>query len=1530
MVLGRPELEQFIYALILATGEIVLMQENIMDILVEMKDNEVIPPNSIKSVTVQTGPTQVPFNSIGEFTLQVDPNSLNGDPPLIEVLPFHIDLPPNTNLDTFTVQIFNPTLHPITLHAHQTIGILTFTPTYDPSLIELNEQKALLKGVYPYITNVTNKYSLLDNPHDITKLRVGNINIDVRLDINDPEEKSKVNEIHINNELDESQQQELVRLLINYHKIFDNDGLNPNQVKQTDIEWTIDTGDHPPIRQRNYRYSPKVWELLNLRIKEFLAHGVISPSTSPWCNPIRPTLKPDNTIRFCLDLRKLNSITKKDAYPIQRIDEILDSLSKAKYFALLDLAAGYHQIPLAKKDREKTAFQTPEGLFEFNVLIEGATNGPAVFQRYMKSVLHGLVGTNCWVYIDDILVWGNTWPEFMKNLDKVLARLADHGLSVKAKKTYVGYQEILALGHIVGHGEVKPNPAKIKAVKDFPRPTDRKSVQRFLGLTNYYRRFIKNYSDIVHPIQMLNRNKTNFNWTKECEQAFIQIKDLLSSAPVLKLPDYNKPFIIQTDASGYGIGSILSQEYEDGLHPVQYISHELNPAEQNYSPTERECLAIIFAVKSFDIYLHQQPFILETDHKALSYLMSKNSPSKRLAKWAMMLSEYDFIIRYKKGQEMVHVDALSRAPLPSDDQNKLSAINLVSKSKSLVVCSTDIKDNNFFANNNKEPKLEKLMKTKDNSFLFYDKKSEYSGKYPIYIRTDTNLYINAYAAEHIPAQAYVCEYAGEIITMDEAERRFIQYSQKEDQLYCLLYIQLKDKIFVIDNQIPNIRNESPSEFRFGYCRYIYHSISKDNLYPKLIKNEKTGRYKLCLHAAKYIPAHEQLLFDYGSRVIRSTQFSARFRLPVVEQGVASYTRKEITNNNPEIPKIQSTIIKCIAANTDIKMEEKYDSKESEDPAAHVQIVDQLTINDNPSLIEKISQAQHIDDEIKPIIDYLTKRIIPADREIAAKLSREAKSYIYNPESGRLYYFNEKKAANKTTVALPRLVIPREYYTEILQHYHSSIFGGHFGLAKTWNHLARRFYWKTMFKDLLTFISHCINCQTKKKQNKANIPVGSIPPADFPFQRIAIDFLGPFQPDAHEFQHVLLFADYFSKYVVGVPTKDQTAKTIAKIFFEEIICKFGAPATLLSDRGTNFLGEIMSEIYKLMNVKKVNTTAYHPQCNGLVERFNQTLVNSLSALCDTRKSNWSEYIAPAIFTYNTTIQATIDEMPYVIIFGREPVIPGEETLDSNLPYESTNEYVTQLHDNFNYAWNYIKKRLDKAYEDYIRQNDKIKAIKTFKVGDKVLLYSIVIPSTDITRKFIHPWTGPYEVIEKLSLINYKIRDPARPLLKPKVVHVNRLKLYKPPIIKEPAINLPTNKDILQDTTIEEDKNQLELQPQTILEKLPEHEELLYEIEAIVDHAYTEDGELTFLIKWKGYPEDQNTWKRESELEKEAPDVLKYYKSITTIAPRSQIQRKRRKKIIQPQASLTFTPANINSINLTTQELEDNDTEITIIN
>ena len=904
---------------------------------------------------------------------------------------------------------------------------------------------------------------------------------------------------------------QLKALLEEYSDIFASSSLDLGHTSI--VRHEIDTGTAQPIKQAPYRVSQSQKSDIERHISDMLEQNIIEESASPWSSPVVLVKKKDGTSRFCVDYRKLNAVTRKDSFPLPRIDDAIDSLRGAKYFTTLDMQSGYHQVAMHPNSKEKTAFISHAGLYHFHVLSFGLTNAPPQFQRLMSRVLLGLEWKICLVYIDDVIVFSSTFEEHIHRLRLVFDRFRQANLKLKPAKCHFAQASVNYLGFIVSSKGVLPDPAKLAAVDSFPVPKSVKEVRSFLGLCNYYRRFVEKFASIASPLNRLTRKDVSFVWTPECEEAFVELKRRLCSPPILAYPDFHQPFHLYTDASQSAIGYVLGQVIDGKEVVIAYGGRELNSAETRYSTTEREALAVVEGIKKYQPYLTGQKFFVHTDHGSLSWLMRVKDPTGRLARWALRLQQHDFDIIHRSGASNGNADALSRRP---------------------------------------------------------------------------------YAA-----------------AADSSSKS-----------------------------------------------------SSDAAYP-------------------------------------------------------------VAALDPPCPQ--------------------------------------------PSTL---STLQRQDPELYAIIAYLESATLPIEDSHARSILLSIDSFYLNEDGILFHLWTPGKRHVKSLVS--QVVIPASLRHEILVACHDDPTAGHLGIFKTYEKVRSRYYWNGMYKDIEHWCKSCIDCAMKKiPRGKHKAPLLPIP-VDGAFDRVAMDILGPFPVSHDGNRYIIVFSDYYTRWPEAFALPSVEAPRLAELIVNEIVARHGAPRTLLSDRGPNFLASIVKEVSKIMNIRRTHTTAYHPQTDGLVERFNGTLAEGLSMYVSTHQKDWDRHLPMILFAYRVSPSATTGESPFYLLYGREPRLPIDTALllpDDNLS-SSVWELRARIVRNLEEAEQIIKSNTELAQQRMKSHYDQRSAEAPYDIGAKVWVYT---PKTrkGLSKKLTHHYHGPYRIVSKLSPVHFKLRTlDNRPVSVP--VHANRLK------------------------------------------------------------------------------------------------------------------------------------------------------------
>ncbi|RVW41521.1 Retrovirus-related Pol polyprotein from transposon 17.6 [Vitis vinifera] len=438
-----------------------------------------------------------------------------------------------------------------------------------------------------------------------------------------------------------------------------------------------------PVRQPQRRLNPLMQDVVRNEVLKLLDAGIIYPiSDSSWVSPTQVVPKKSGITvmkndegeliptrlttgwRVCIDFRKLNAVTKKDHFPLPFLDQVLERVAGHDYYCFLDGYSGYFQIAIALEDQEKTTFTCPFGTYAYRRMPFGLCNAPATFQRCMLSIFSDMVERIMEVFMDDLTVYGKTFDDCLLNLKKVLKRCIENDFSKLGKCHFMATSGVV-LGHIISKEGIQVDPAKIELISKLPSPTTVKEVRQFLGHAGFYRRFIQDFSKIAQPLCALLLKDAEFIWTKACQEAFKRLKSLLTTAPIVRSPNWSLPFELMCDASDYAVGAVLGQREDGKPYVVYYASKTLNDAQKNYTTTEKELLAVVFALDKFRNYLLGTSIVIFTDHSALKYLLNKKDAKARLIRWILLLQEFNIQIKDKQGVENVVADHLSRVKVES-------------------------------------------------------------------------------------------------------------------------------------------------------------------------------------------------------------------------------------------------------------------------------------------------------------------------------------------------------------------------------------------------------------------------------------------------------------------------------------------------------------------------------------------------------------------------------------------------------------------------------------------------------------------------------------------------------------------------------------------------------------------------------------------------------------------------------------------------------------------------------------------------
>lgn len=523
------------------------------------------------------------------------------------------------------------------------------------------------------------KFNLISAENTLQVKGINSKIFKIKLNFYVPDPKPRANYLNLEsmvrtNHLTIEEKSKLFPIINSVKEVFHNP--NNKLTCTTNVKCQIRTTDNYPVYQKSYPYPVAYKEEVEKQIEKLLTDGIIRQSRSPWNSPVwivpkKMDASGEKKFRLVIDYRKLNEKTISDTYPMPEISNILDQLGGNRYFTTLDLASGFHQIEMDPKDIEKTAFSINYGKYEFTRMSFGLKNAPAIFQRGMDDVLRKHIGKRCYVYMDDVVVFGKTLEEHLENLRIVLETLQQANLKVQLDKSEFLHNKIEFLGYIIAQEGIMPNKTKIEAIEKFPEPKSIKQLRGFLGLLGYYRRFIQDFAKIAKPLTTLLRGvsceesnkKINFNSTQT--KCFEEMKSILTSGDILVYPDFTKPFLLTCDASDFAIGAVLSQGEFGKDRPIHFASRTLNATEERYSASEKELLAIVWGLKNFRNYLYGHKVHIYTDHQPITYDLNSKNANKKLIKWKSFINSHDHQITYIPGKTNVVADALSRIQVNS-------------------------------------------------------------------------------------------------------------------------------------------------------------------------------------------------------------------------------------------------------------------------------------------------------------------------------------------------------------------------------------------------------------------------------------------------------------------------------------------------------------------------------------------------------------------------------------------------------------------------------------------------------------------------------------------------------------------------------------------------------------------------------------------------------------------------------------------------------------------------------------------------
>ena len=1151
--------------------------------------------------------------------------------------------------------------------------------------------------------------------------------------------------------LPQSKKVEMRELLLQYKGIF---AKNNNQPGTTNmIRHDINTGDAQPITQAPYRSNPEKRKEIQRQVQSLLDAGQIEPSKSPWSSPVLLVPKKDGGWRMCVDYRKLNAVTKKVSYPIPRTEDTFDYLLQAQWFSKMDAASGFWQVPMENSSKEKTAMITPDGVFHWKVMPFGLCNAPATFQRLMDVVLTGLKWKECLVYLDDVLVFSKDWQEHLVHLRHIFERLEEAHITLKLSKCEFAKKEIQFLGHIVREQKILPDDRNVEAVTNFPLPKDITGIRGFLGLVGHYRRFIPRFADKSLPLRKLLKKGEVFKWESDQQKAFDELKDAITSKPVLGLPDFSKPFRLSTDASNVGISAILSQLDDAGKesHVIGYRSRALRGAEENYSTIEKEMLAIVFGLQKFDYYLmgSGQPFEIVTDHMPLCHLPNSRDPYGRIGRWALLLQGYDYKIKHLPGQKNVVADVLSRFFNVADSNGQTTkptaeGDSIQQKLQELVFVNT--------------LRLEDTLETGEALFpsWFEDRVATVPNKEIVNaVTANGNKQQDWFNHWKLNPKVFklIEEQWGPLHTdlfATEKNRQLEKYYSKEEESLSAgvnSFDQTWDVEGCYANPPWNLLDRTVRRIKEERLRVVLISPFWPNMeWFKLA-------LKMCACPPIILGRHTKLYLMHDGKSRGAARWnSIAWLLDGANDGVENWHIGEPTtilnwdvNGEPKLLNTEEI--------TEVPKFNRVDYNQPHKPS--IQAVTNQRLAKSTFL-----NLQEQDKELSKAFEELNK----------ADITDEERRFIVH--DGRLCRIVEDEIVPGISKKTLRLVIPRSIRKSVVYACHDDIVAGHLGYKRTLLRIQQRYWWPGMTNDVRWYVKTCRNCQfAKKDSGPGGGPLNPLPPRNEPFEVIGMDLIYPMPRSEDGMVAILVWEDYATRWSGAIPLPDTSAATLGRAFWYNVVCQYGCPRTVLTDLGRNFVASMFEELLRYTKTSRLRTTAYHPQTDGLVERQNQTLKQMIRTYVNRKQDDWDLLLPYLTFAYNTSVHSSTGASPYFLLYGREATLP----VDVAMEWTPESQLSQGIHERMLIARNLAKENLINSQEYQKRKYDtKHGEPNKFKLGDIVMIRMEFVSRGK--KKSIAPRYSQLAKVVGISPGNvYKIR------LGPKKyswINVERLKKYSP--------------------------------------------------------------------------------------------------------------------------------------------------------
>lgn len=1178
-----------------------------------------------------------------------------------------------------------------------------------------------------------------------------------------------------------------------------------------------------PKAARQYRLTPIEQLELEKQLQHLIDMGWVQPSISPWASCVLFAPKPGGKLRLCIDYRYLNENTIKNTYPLPRIDTLLDKLRGHKFFSALDLQSGYHQIKLSESAGPKTAFRTPDGLYQWTVMPFGLSNAPSVFQQAVHVVLKGLIGKICLAYLDDIIVLAPSEKDHAKNLDVVLTRLSEHRFFCNTTKCQFALQEIKYLGHVVTADTVKPDPYKVSVLKDWPLEDLQKSpnnIRSFLGLAGYFRRFIPKFPTLAGPLLQRICAKEQHPWTVHHTQSFENIKHALINATIMRHPDPNRPFHMYTDASDYAYGAVLTQEYEGKLAPIAWVGRKLNKSEENYYTLEKELGAIVFAYRQWRCYLeNNQTVFIHSDHNPLRFLQTQKKLTGKHARWLESLSRIDWKITYIPGDKNVVADAVSRAThLPNTE---------VTLHDGMTLCA-------------EHPQQPYRALALTNLLV---RRPLTPTDFPP-LPTSSESSSGTSRATHRQTSQQACQSTG---TMGSMPLHMVGQPARPTPAASA------------DNILPAI-------FTSGRRSILPQTLGLPPGLPEVQPPQSSPT----------APSHPPSTPPPGLQLpLRSS--------PPTSQPRAKHTQ---TPPPPELPQQQQLspkpsyhqhtspkeVLPPPPAHPGKNLQQQPQPRQppqqlpppplppppstirNAPPKAATSALESLPAEKSPPLSEEPTPEQPegmvIDQEtfaeIGANLHDQHNKHLTLDTVIDDFWERLRTGYAHDPafrNPSPKFRFDKHFQAYFLD---HKLVVPDHdaLRKQILLWHHVHPWHAHLGIHRTQALIMDTFHWDNISDDIAAFVTQCHSCQLMKSPGCSDSTLSPLPIPTACWRVVSLDMITQLPRTTSGFDCITVFVDQFSKMVRLIPTVNTLdGPGFAKLFFTHIYPHYGLPLGICSDRGAQWNNKFFKSICSHMGIDLRLTFSYHPRANGQVERLNRVIEEALRHFVSPAHDDWDTFLPHVEFSINSAKNASTGCTPFQLNRITPPLSPT--ALAFSLP-ESRKLHTSVLHRMY---YHLAKQALSEAKQSMWSGPLNSKPSPQFAVGKPVLLSisKLALHHPSLRRKFTARWVGPCTILELVGTRAAKLQLPAtlRALKIHNVFHFSCLKPYIDAHYHECTAAPQPN------ASMDADK--------------------VFEVESVMDYRRTHRATATtaragphYLVRWKGYSAQHDMWLPVGEL------------------------------------------------------------------